>query len=137
LIAGNHDVHLAPMLQRAGLDVPLVREITLGHDLLLHGDLGDETLCDERARSVSERGGRIILGHEHPAITLSDGVATSLRCPCFLVGTDVLVLPAFSPWSAGTNIRHGIFLSPYLRRAQLTQSIAIIAARLLPMPIRR
>jgi DNA ligase-associated metallophosphoesterase len=137
LIAGNHDAQLAAMLRRAGLDDTLVRELTLEGHLLLHGDLGDETMADARCLSVFEKGGRVILGHEHPAITLSDGVATSLRCPCFLVGDDVLVLPAFSPWSAGTNIRHGVFLSPYLRRAHLTQSVAIVAGRLLPMPIRR
>lgn len=137
LIAGNHDVHLASMLRQAGLEAAVVREIILGGNLLLHGDAGDETEADARCLAAVERGGCVILGHEHPAINLSDGVATTVRCPCFLVGEDVLVLPAFSPWSAGTNIRHGVFLSPYVRRAKLTQTIAIVANRLLPMPIRR
>ncbi|MGB8169812.1 MAG: metallophosphoesterase [Chthoniobacteraceae bacterium] len=136
LIAGNHDVQLAAMLERAGLEVAVVREFQLGHDLLLHGDLGDEATATAACRVVSANGGRVILGHEHPAITLSDGVATSVRCPCFLVGDDVLALPAFSPWSAGTNIRHGVFLSPYIRRANLTQNVAIVANRLLPMAMR-
>jgi hypothetical protein len=52
---------------------------------------------------------------------LSDGVATSVRCPCFLVGDDVL---------------NGVFISPYLRRAHLTQTIVIVAGKLLPMPSR-
>jgi DNA ligase-associated metallophosphoesterase len=137
LIAGNHDSQLAPMLHRAGIDAVLLREITLAENLLLHGDLGSETMAEARCLSIAERGGRVILGHEHPAITLSDGVATSVHCPCFLVGDDVLALPAFSPWSAGTNVRHGVFLSPYLRRAHLTQTIAIVANRLLPMPASR
>lgn len=136
LIAGNHDAQLAPMLQRAGVAAALVREITLGGHLLLHGDGGDDAAAGARCRAVAERGGRVIFGHEHPAITISDGVATSVRCPCFLVGEDVLVLPAFSPWSAGTNVRNGIFISPYLRRARLTQAIAIVAGKLLPMPVR-
>lgn len=137
LIAGNHDAKLAPMLERAGLDVPLVREFMLGNDLLLHGDLGDEAMAEERCRAIVDGGGRVIIGHEHPALTLSDGVATSLRCPCFLAADDVLVLPAFSPWSAGTNVRHGVFLSPYIRRANVTQTIAIVGNRLLPMGTRR
>ena len=135
LIAGNHDVQLAPMLERAGVQVAAVREITLVGHLLIHGDGGDDLAADARCISISERGGRVILGHEHPAITLSDGVATSVRCPCFLVGEDILVLPAFSPWSAGTNIRHGVFLSPFVRRARLTQAIAIVAEKLLPIPL--
>ena len=133
LIAGNHDRQLAPMLRRAGIDAALLREIALGAYLLLHGDLGDETLAATRCLATAARGGRVILGHEHPAITLSDGVATSLPCPCFLVADDLLALPAFSPWSAGTNVGQGVFLSPYLRRAHLTQTIAIVANRLLPL----
>jgi DNA ligase-associated metallophosphoesterase len=136
LIAGNHDAQLAPMLRRADLEVELVREFSLGEYLLLHGDGGDDPAAEARCRLIREHGGRVILGHEHPAITISDGVATSVRCPCFLVGEDVLVLPAFSPWSAGTNVRNGIFISPYLRRAQLTQTIAIVAGKLLPLPMR-
>lgn len=136
LISGNHDTQLGAMLQRAGLDAVLHDDIVFDRHLLLHGHGTDETDAEFRCREVARRGGRVILGHEHPATTLSDGVATTVRCPCFLVGDDVLVLPAFSPWSAGTNVRHGVFLSPYIRRANLTQTIAIIASRLLPMVMR-
>ena len=45
----------------------------------------------------------IILGHEHPAITVSGGVASHVKCPCFVAGTGVLVLPAFSRWAAGSE----------------------------------
>ncbi len=137
LIAGNHDRQLALMLRRAGVDAVLRREIELGGNLLLHGDFGDETMAEACCLSIAAQGGRVILGHEHPAVTLSDGFATRIHCPCFLLGDDVLVLPAFSRWSAGTNVRNGDFLSPYLRRAHLTQTIAIVANRLLPIPIGR
>ena len=137
LIAGNHDRQLAQMLRRAGVEAVLRREIELGGNLLLHGDFGDETMAETCCLSLATNGGRVILGHEHPAITLSDGFATRLHCPCFLLGDDVLALPAFSRWSAGTNVRNGDFLSPYLRRARLTQTIAIVANRLLPLPHRR
>lgn len=135
LIAGNHDGQLRSMLRRAGVDAILRREIAIGRNLLLHGDLGDETMAEAHCLSIATRGGRVILGHEHPAVTLSDGVATSIYCPCFLWGDDVLVLPAFSSWSAGTNVRLGVFLSPYMRRANLTRTIAIVANRLLPIPL--
>jgi len=136
LIAGNHDKQLALMLRRAGVDAVLRREIELGGNLLLHGDFGDETMAEACCLSIAAQGGRVILGHEHPAISLSDGFVTRLHCPCFLLGDDVLVLPAFSRWSAGANVRNGAFLSPYLRRAYLTQTIVIVADRLLPVPIR-
>jgi hypothetical protein len=135
LIAGNHDRQLALMLRRAGVDAVLRRDIELGGNLLLHGDFGDETLAEACCVSIAANGGRVILGHEHPAISLSDGFATRIQCPCFLLGDDVLALPAFSRWSAGTNVRQGVFLSPYLRRANLTQTIAIVADRLLPLPL--
>jgi DNA ligase-associated metallophosphoesterase len=137
LIAGNHDRQLALMLRRAGVEAILRREIELGGYLLLHGDFGDETIAEACCTSIAAHGGRVILGHEHPAITLSDGFVTRLHCPCFLLGDDVLALPAFSRWSSGTNVRDGVFLSPYLRRAKLTQTIAIVADRLLPIPVRR
>lgn len=133
LIAGNHDAKLAAVLRRAGVNSELLREYSIGAHLLVHGDGADEAAAEARCAEVSARGGRVILGHEHPAISISDGVATSARCPCFLVGDDVLVLPAFSPWAAGSNVRSGTFLSPYVRRVQLTRAIAIVAGKLLPM----
>ncbi len=136
LVAGNHDRQLALMLRRAGVEAVLRREIELGQYLLLHGDFGDEAIVEASCTSIAAQGGRVILGHEHPAISLSDGFVTRLHCPCFLLGDDVLVLPAFSRWSAGTNVRDGVFLSPYLRRATLTHTIAIVADRLLPIPLR-
>jgi DNA ligase-associated metallophosphoesterase len=137
LIAGNHDAKLAGMLRRAGVRSELLREHTLGKHLLVHGDGADEAAAEARCAEVSARGGLVILGHEHPAIGISDGVATSARCPCFLVGDDVLVLPAFSPWAAGADVRGRTYLSPYLRRARLTRAVAIVAGKLLPMSLQR
>lgn len=135
LIAGNHDKQLASVLRQAGVDATPVDEWTLSPHLLLHGHAGNETIADARRAATRERGGRVILGHEHPAISLSDGVATSARCPSFLVGEDVLVLPAFTSWSSGTDVRGGTFLSPYTHRARLTQAVAIVAGKLLPIPL--
>ncbi|MEA3209989.1 MAG: uncharacterized protein QOE70_3046 [Chthoniobacter sp.] len=133
LIAGNHDAKLPALLLKAGLALELRREFRVGPHLLLHGDGADEAIARARLLAARERGGRVIFGHEHPAIQLSDGVTTSARCACFLAGKEALVLPAFSPWSAGTNIRNGTFLSPYARQAQLTHTVAIVANKLLPL----
>jgi DNA ligase-associated metallophosphoesterase len=135
LIAGNHDSQLAAMLRQAGLPSEVRREILVGENLLLHGDGANDEMALAKLRAARERGGRIIMGHEHPALALSDGVATTARCPCFLAGEEAIVLPAFSAWSSGTDVRSGNFLSAYTRRARFARAIAIVAGKLLPLPL--
>ncbi len=55
----------------------------------------------------------LITGHEHPAISLSDGAGLRLKLPAFIQqnlqpGRDHWILPAFSPWAAG-----GRYSSPH------------------------
>ena len=71
----------------------------------------------------------LIVGHEHPAISLGDGVASHMKCPCFLVGENVLMLPAFSCWAAGTNIHSAQWSCP----TEFSQVIAICNDKLLPL----
>lgn len=85
---------------------------------------------------TAARGGRVIIGHEHPAITLSDGVATHAKCACFLTAPGLLILPAFSPWAAGTNAREGRFLSLFAQLAPPDRAVAIVAGKLLPILLR-
>jgi putative SbcD/Mre11-related phosphoesterase len=47
--------------------------------------------------------GRVVQGHEHPVLRWGNG----LTAPCYLVATDHLVLPAFSPDAAGANVLSG------------------------------
>lgn len=133
LIGGNHDTQLPRLLRDAGIALEIVRDHTAGPHLLLHGDERDEAKAQAGIRAARERGGRVLLGHEHPAITLTDSVTASARCPCFLAGADALVLPAFSSWSTGANVRSGVFLSPYARAARFDRAIAIVAGKLLPL----
>lgn len=124
LLSGNHDGWLPELLEEAGLALPVAPTLQCGPHLLLHGHLH---------AGSAEAGGRVIFGHEHPAITLSAGVATRARCPCFLVADDALLMPAFSTWAAGVPARAGAFMSPYAQRARFTQAIAIVAEKLLPL----
>jgi hypothetical protein len=55
-------------------------------------------------------------------------------CPCFALGCGVLIVPCFSPWSAGGDIRSGL-LSPLGKLAVLDRAVAIVAGRLLPLPL--
>lgn len=52
-------------------------------------------------------GRRQVIGHHHPAGTLSDGAGLALKLPAFVATADQWVLPAFSPWAAGGSGRFG------------------------------
>ncbi len=136
LIGGNHDRQLAATLATAGIALEIAETIAIGPHLLLHGDERDETAAQTQLTTAAARQGRVILGHEHPAFVLSDGVASRAKCPCFLAGPGLLVLPAFSAWAAGTETRDGRFLSLYPRLASPTHAVAILAGKLLAIPQR-
>lgn len=125
-LPGNHDRELQKMLKQWLLPIDLAESRELQHAVLLHGD---------KAAVCGNRGRPIVMGHEHPAISIGDGVTTSQKCPCFLISEMVIVLPAFSRWAAGTNIRAYPFMSGAARAAQFTQAIAICGERLLPIPL--
>ena len=51
-----------------------------------------------------ESGNRIqIIGHHHPAAVITDGAGLRLKCPAFVQQSRCWILPAFSPWAAGTR----------------------------------
>jgi putative SbcD/Mre11-related phosphoesterase len=135
LVAGNHDRDLSATLAAAGIALEIADSIEIGPHILLHGDQADESVAEAHLAHRKKLGGRVILGHEHPAITLSDGVATHAKCPCFLAGAGVLVLPAFSRWAAGSEIGRYPFFSPYPRLRPIETAIAVMAGKLLPMRI--
>jgi metallophosphoesterase superfamily enzyme len=83
VLAGNHDARW----RRAG-----GRSLSRGGFFLHHGDLDLEP----------PRGHVEIIGHLHPAVSWHDGAGGSLRLPALVDAPGRLILPAFSPWSAGT-----------------------------------
>lgn len=112
LLEGNHDPGLARILPAAEV-APWLR---LGEWLFAHGH---EKV--PRAASMGARG--VVVGHEHPAITLTDEIGVRVRVPAFLHhrttrGRETLVLPAASPWAAGYDVlARGAFMGPLLARA--------------------
>ncbi|MDR3405205.1 MAG: metallophosphoesterase family protein [Chthoniobacter sp.] len=137
LIGGNHDRELAATLATAGIVLEIDDSASVGPHLLLHGDEGDESAAESRLSEQAAMGGRVILGHEHPAIGLSDGVASHVKCPCFVTGANFLILPAFSRWAAGSDVHTYRFMSPYARLRTAERAIAIVAGKLLPVPLSR
>ncbi len=45
-----------------------------------------------------------IMGHHHPAGTISDGAGLRLKCPAFVQQSRCWIMPAFSPWASGTRL---------------------------------
>ena len=124
LLAGNHDRQLQKLLKTLDRTEALHTEYTSSQNVFLHGD-----------RPATQPGARYIIGHEHPAISLGDGVATSRKFPCFLISESVITLPSFSSWSAHTPLNAYEFMSPIARNAKFKTAIAILGDRLLPVPI--
>ena len=85
LIAGNHDRELGDV-------VDLVDSWKTKRFHFHHG---------HRAIDRSDR--VQIIGHYHPAGTIGDGAGLRLKLPAFVQEENRWMLPAFSPWSSGTD----------------------------------
>jgi uncharacterized protein len=131
---GNHDRHLEKRLGDWQLPVTCRRQVSLDGHELLHGDVppqpdGDAPFALEGSPAVSR-----IIGHEHPVITLGDGVASRAKCPAFLVADGLLVLPAFSSWAAGCEFGRQPFLGPLARGAKFHTAFVCAGSRVLRLP---
>ncbi|ASJ12002.1 metallophosphoesterase [Thermococcus thioreducens] len=109
LVRGNHDVGTL-WLRELGVEV--VDELELGSWKLVHGHKLVE-------------GERFIIGHEHPAIRLRDEVGALVKVPTFLMGEELIVLPAFSPWAYGNDVLREI-VSPFLREYDLSDAKVLV-----------
>jgi DNA ligase-associated metallophosphoesterase len=85
LIAGNHDRYLPN-------DIDLLESWRSDGYYFHHGHCGaSRETCIQ------------IIGHHHPAGTVRDGAGLRLRLPAFVQQDSCWILPAFSPWAAGTE----------------------------------
>jgi DNA ligase-associated metallophosphoesterase len=84
LIAGNHDRHLPAD--------NFVDSWQCGDFHFHHGH------CKNEIKS-----GIQIVGHHHPAVTIRDGAGLRLKLPAFIQEETWWIMPAFSPWAAGTE----------------------------------
>lgn len=117
VIRGNHDNYLIPILRREGIEI---RDPYLISDgvMYLHGHKDLLSLPDDVEL--------IVMGHEHPAISLRDDLGGGHKFKAFLEGeymeARVLLLPALSPLAPGTDLLKASrrnLLSPILRNADL------------------
>ena len=104
IIKGNHDPIIKPIADKRG--VVVVGEYQVGDTLIVHGD----ELVETNAK-------RIVIGHEHPAITIREGSKWE-KYKCFLKGTwkdkELIAVPSFNPLLEGTDVLKEQLLSPFL-----------------------
>lgn len=133
---GNHDRDLSKLLVSLELPLQVKPVLTIGRYRLHHGDQPASAVKGNAQLVLSPEEPVDVIGHEHPAIRLGDGVATEAKVACFLEADRVLVLPAFSDWAAGCEIRRGPFLGEVARSARFHTAYACLGQRLLPIPLR-
>lgn len=104
IIKGNHDPIIKPIADKRGIVV--VNEYKIGDTLIVHGD----ELVETSAK-------RIVIGHEHPAITIREGSKWE-KYKCFLRGKwrgkELIAVPSFNPLLEGTDVLKEELLSPFL-----------------------
>jgi len=108
IIKGNHDPIIKPIADKKGIAV--MNEYMVGDSLIVHGDALVETTAK-----------RVIIGHEHPAITIREGSKWE-KYKCFLKGTwknkgkniELIAVPSFNPLLEGTDVLKEQLLSPFL-----------------------
>lgn len=89
IVAGNHDARWVLAKDRSS--------VTRANCYLHHGDRMHDVPPDALE----------IVGHHHPAVSWADGAGTRLKLPALIASQRRLVLPAFSPWAAGTPWKLG------------------------------
>ena len=108
LIKGNHDTILGPIAKKR--NVRIADSIIIGKALITHGD----KLPDKETLRKADT---IIIGHEHPAVSLKDGPRIETY-ECFLKGRfkgkNLIVQPSFNNLIEGTDILKHKILSPFL-----------------------
>jgi hypothetical protein len=84
LVAGNHD-------RQIGKQLSAVSSWRTGGFCFHHGH------CEIDAPDEVQ-----IIGHHHPAQVVRDGAGLRLKLPAFVQQDRCWIMPAFSPWAAGT-----------------------------------
>jgi len=115
IVKGNHDTFIESSFDR--FNIKLKEFYKESEILFIHGDRKLENF------EVGEFE-TLVIGHEHPALGLKDDIGVKEKIDCFLYGKTkkdekIIVLPAFSSISRGTNINETSereLLSPILKQ---------------------
>lgn len=124
IIKGNHDTIIDPIAQKR--NVTVATYYCIGDILVVHGDKELDIVKFEKEHN--QKINTIIIGHEHPAITLrSENRSETFKC--FLVGAykkrTLIVAPSFNEVTEGTNVLREQILSPFLKKNLLSCEVYI------------
>ena len=106
VVKGNHDNFLQNILSDTDLEV---------HDFVdIAGIRLEHGHFDSGVRPV-------IIGHEHPSVKISDAMSGSVKLQCFMHSIDdgIIVIPPFSPFSAGSDLSSEQFMSDACKNADM------------------
>ena len=110
LIKGNHDNIIGPVAEKRKVRVKDYYKI--GNILIIHGNKIPD-------KAVLKQVKTIIIGHEHPAIMLRQGLRSE-KYKCFLKGKYkhkvLIVQPSLNLLTEGTGIDKEKLLSPFLQQ---------------------
>ncbi len=119
LVKGNHDVILGPIANKRNLEI--VDYYKINDIAFLHGD---KILLDALNSKI------LIIGHEHPAINLKEGVRKELY-KCFLKGKYknkiLIVQPSFNLLTEGSDVLKEKFSSPFLNQNLNNFEVFVVA----------
>lgn len=120
IIKGNHDSIIKPLAEKLGIET---KDYLLLDDFFIcHGDKIIENEDYKKSKTI-------IIGHEHPAISLKEGVRVE-KYKCYLIGKhenkNLIVMPAMNPSSEGSDVLTQKILSPYLKKKNIKDFQAII-----------
>jgi len=116
LIKGNHDTILSPIAKKRNVEIVHYYSFSVGKKKIFvcHGD----TIPKKSASNFSDAD-IIIMGHEHPAITISDSIRQE-KFKCFLSGKwkgkQLIVMPSANLLTEGTDVLKERLLSPFLQK---------------------
>ena len=124
VVRGNHDNYIITVLKE--LDVAFYDpSITYNSVLFKHGH---EVLNEDEVKAE-----HLIMGHEHPVVSIKDDVGLKHRFKAFLhgrlTGRKLTVLPSVSPLAYGTDVNEthpDSRLSPILRGLHLGEAYPFI-----------
>jgi hypothetical protein len=123
IVEGNHDIRLDTF--RKGINLEIVKSMLLGKYLILHGE--------EIPKEVPKEVKTIIIGHEHPAVSIRDEIRTE-KFKCFLVGKwkgkNLVSMPAFNPVVEGTDVQKEKLLSPFLKQDLSNFTVYVVADKI-------
>jgi len=108
LIKGNHDKSLGPIANKR--KVITADSIILDNILITHGN---------KLLEIPKQIKTIIIGHEHPAVTLKDN-SRKEKFKCFLKGKFknkvLIVQPSLNLITEGTDVTNEKLISPFLKQ---------------------